>query len=80
MFAAAGTVQVLPCVLLSSGIDSVQLVWLCSLCVAMDLFMTLQVRVCLVCLRWWLRSRVLVGSEVDVRFVVEANKCFITAS
>ena len=38
MLAAAGTVQVLPCVLLSSGIDSVQLVWLCSLCVAMDLF------------------------------------------
>ena len=44
---AAGTVQVLLCVLLSSEIDSMQLVWLCSLCMAMDLFMALQVRVCL---------------------------------
>ena len=63
--ATAGTVQVTLCVLLSSEIDSIQLVWLCSLCMAMDLFMALQVRVCLVCLRWWLRSRVLVGSEVE---------------
>ena len=44
VFAAAGTVQVLPCVLLSSGIDSVQLVWLCSVCLAGNAF------ICLSCL------------------------------